>query len=384
MRTNIWRVIGLVSVAVVLRPPVTSVGPVVPDISLDLGLGALAVSLLTTMPVVCFGTGAFLGPALMRKLGRERLVAVLLFVMAVVLAARVTDGPILLYAGTLIVGLAIAVGNVVVPALVKQDFPHHIGLVTGVYTGVLAGSAALSAALSVPVAQWHESGWRASLGLWALVALIAFLLWLPQVRGSAPAVDVRTVRPRELLRNPTAWAVTAFMGLQSLGFYAMVAWLPALLQDRGSTPVQAGLWLSLLTIVGVPFGLIIPARASRQMNQVNAAIIVSLINIVGAVGLWLDLPYVAVWIVILGIGQSTAFPLALTFIGLRSANVEITGQLSAMSQGLGYLIAALGPVLMGALLSVTGDWFWAMALMVLAMIGQLIAGIYAGRNRLIG
>lgn len=384
MSTFFLRVVGIVAIALVMRPPVTSVGPVLPEIRADLGLGSLAAGFLMTLPVVCFGTGAFLGPSLIRRLGRERLVAVLLFVLAVVLAARLVDGPIVLYAGTILVGLAIAVSNVVVPAIVKQDFPRHIGLMTGIYTGVLAIAAALAAAISAPIAHSSSMGWRAALGVWALVALVAFFLWFPQVRGARADPTARTVRPTKLLASPVAWAVTLFFGLQSLGFYAMVAWLPTILQDRGFAPAQAGLGLSLLAVIGVPFGLVLPARAAARANQVGATVFVTAVSIVGTLGIWLALPWPYVWIIILGIGQGMAFPLALTLVALRSSTVEITGQLSAMTQGIGYLVAALGPIAMGAAFAVTQSWNVSLLLLMLVLIGMLIAGIVAGRARTLG
>jgi CP family cyanate transporter-like MFS transporter len=234
------RVVGVVAVAAVLRPPIAGVGPVLSEVQQDLRLSAAAVSALTALPVLCFGAGAFAGPA--RRLGLYAALAAVLAVLAAGLLMRVAQGPTVLVAGTVVAGAAIAVANVLLPAGVKQDFPRHVGVMTGLYTATLSGFAAVAALTAVPLSSWTTSGWRGSLLTWGGVAVLALLLWLPQLRSRAsrPATLVAPHPAHRLLLSPQALALTVFMGLQSLTFYSVLTWLPALLTDAGWSPVEAG------------------------------------------------------------------------------------------------------------------------------------------------
>lgn len=381
-RGALLRVVGVVAVAAVLRPPIAGVGPVIGPLRDDLALSATAVSALTALPVLCFGAGAFAGPALARRLGTDRALAAVLLLLTVGLGVRVLGGPGLLVAGTVAAGIAIAVANVLLPAVVKQDFPGRVGAMTGVYTATLTGAAALGALLAVPLAEWTGLGWRGSLGAWTAVAAAAVLLWAPQlVRGDGPHSAPATPQPaRRLLRNGRAWAVTAFMGLQSFAFYSFLTWLPSLLVDTGYSPAAAGALLSLGTVVGIPTALVVPARAARLPDQRGIALATSALIASGFLGLLLA-PGTAtvVWVVLLGLGLGAAFPLALLLVVLRSSTPAATGQLSAMAQGVGYLFAATGPFLVGAVHEVAGTWGPALLLLLAAVALQAVAGWVAGR-----
>jgi MFS transporter, CP family, cyanate transporter len=225
-------------VAFNLRPAVASVGPVLPEVRADLSLSGVGASFLTFLPVLCFGLLAVAAPRLARRRGIEPVLLGMLVVVAVGLAGRVVDGSGLLYLGTALAGGAIAVGNVLVPPLIKRDFPDRTGLMMGVYTMAVSGSAALAAGLTVPVGDAIGFGWRGALGVWAVPAVLAAAIWLPQVRAHT--------RPGEpppgpsLVRNGLAWQVTVYFGLQSLSFYAVLAWLPSIYREYGMSPAAAG------------------------------------------------------------------------------------------------------------------------------------------------
>jgi CP family cyanate transporter-like MFS transporter len=373
----------VVAVALVLRPPIASVGPVLSEVRADVGLSAGAVSLLTALPVLCFGAGAFAGPWAARRLGVDGALGAVLALLAVGALVRVTAGPTLLFAGTVVAGAAIAVANVLLPAVVKADFPRRVGLMTGAYTATLSGAAALSALVAVPVADVHDVGWRGALGLWGVVAVVSLLVWLPQVlrRGPAAGAVLEAPHPaRRLLTNRRALAVTAYMGVQSLGFYVVLTWLPSLLRDHGYPAATAGALLSLATVLGIPVGLVLPALAARRPDQRLVVIALTAVTAAGFAGLLLAPDTLTVlWVALLGVGLGASFPLALLLVVLRSSGPAVTGQLSAMAQGFGYLVAAAGPFVVGALREATGSWGPPLVLMLACTALQAVAGWSAGR-----
>jgi CP family cyanate transporter-like MFS transporter len=254
-------------VAFNLRPAVASVGPVLPEVRTDLSLSGVGASFLTFLPVLCFGLLAVAAPRLARRSGIEPVLLGMLVVVAVGLAGRVVDGSGLLYLGTALAGGAIAVGNVLVPPLIKRDFPDRTGLMMGVYTMAVSGSAAVAAGLTVPAGDAIGFGWRGALGVWAVPAVLAAAAWLPQVRAHT--------RPAEpppgpsLVRSGLAWQVTVYFGLQSLSFYAVLAWLPSIYREYGMSPAAAGLLLSVAGLVQIPVALVLPPLATRAANQVG-------------------------------------------------------------------------------------------------------------------
>lgn len=381
-----WTVLGVLVVATALRPLVVTVGPVLPDLQADLGLGAVPAALLTALPVACFGLGAFAGPTLARRIGLDAGLTAALALMVLGATVRVLGGPSLLFSGTIVVGAAIAVANVLLPALVRRDFPRRVGLVTGLYTSTLSVTATLSALLAVPLADRSGAGWRGPFTFWAVAAAIALLAWLAH-RRTITVVDPMTTQPPagalRLLRNSTARGLTLFMGLQSIGFYTLAAWLPSLLQDNGLSPATSGALLSVATVIGIPAGLLLPLLAGRMRRQSGLTVVTSVITAAGWAGLLLAPGAAVLWVILLGIGTGSSFPLALVLIGLRSRDASITPQLSAVVQGVGYLIAACGPLLVGVLHDVTGGWALPLYALLALTVAQGITGWAAGRDRLI-
>jgi CP family cyanate transporter-like MFS transporter len=367
-------------VAFNLRPAVASVGPVLPEARADLSLSGFGAAFLTFLPVLCFGLLAVAAPRLARRSGIEPVLLGVLVAVAVGLAGRVVDGPVLLYLGTALAGGAIAIGNVLVPPLIKRDFPDRTGLMMGVYTMAVAGSAALAAGLTVPLGDVLGSGWRGALGVWAVPAVLAAAAWLPQVRAhTRPA---RSPSGPSLARSGLAWQVTIYFGLQSLSFYAVLAWLPSIYREYGMSPAAAGLLLSVAGLVQIPVALLLPPLASRAANQVAHIAGSTLLIGLGLAGVLLaptSLPYL--WAVLIGVGQGACFALGLNLFVLRTRRVHDTARLSAMAQSIGYVICAFGPLLVGLLHEATRSWAIPLILLLALLVPQLVCGMLSGRAR---
>lgn len=377
-------VVGVLLVAANLRPALASVGPVLTELRADLGLSSTSAALLTTLPVLCFGALAPFAPRLARRHGIEPVLGVALALLAAALLVRLAGGPALLFAGTAVAAGAIAIANVLVPALVKREFPARTGLLMGAYTTTLAGTAALAAGLTVPATAAVGGGWRTGLGVWALLAVVALVAWLPEVRrnSSPPAPPPGAGEVCALLRSPLAWQVTAFMGLQSLAFYAVLAWLPTVYQDEGWSAASAGALLSVSVLVQMPGSLLLPVLATRARDQRVPAAATSLLTAAGLLGIVLA-PTAGAWLwaVLLGIGQGGSFALALTLFVLRGGSTADTARLSALAQTAGYLLAAAGPLLLGVLHDASGGWDVPLLLLVAVSAAQVVAGVLAGRAR---
>jgi CP family cyanate transporter-like MFS transporter len=370
-------------VAANLRPALASVGPVLSDIRSDLGLSGTAAALLTALPVLCLGGLAAAAPALARRWGMEPTVALVLGVLVIGLVLRVLGGPGLLFAGTVAAAGGIAVANVLLPALIKRDFPAGTGTMMGVYTMALSGSAAVAAGLTVPIGVAVGRGWRGALGVWALPAALALLLWLAFSRGhTAPEAQ----RSRSsLLRSPLAWQVTVFFGLQALVFYAVLGWLPSVYRDSGYSAAAAGFVLSLSALVQIPVTLLLPrfaGRASGQRIDVAAATLLTGAGLGGVLLAPTAAPYL--WAVLLGAGQGAAFALGLLFFVLRTRDSADTARLSALAQTAGYLLAGTGPLLFGALHDVSASWTPPLVLLLVLLVPQLWTGLLAARPLHVG
>ncbi|MDN5859249.1 MAG: MFS transporter [Pseudonocardia sp.] len=377
-----WVAATIVLVALNLRPSVVGVGPVLAEVVADEALSATAAGVLTALPVLCFGVLAPVAPRLARRLGIERSLLVAMLVLVVGCAVRALPGAVALFGGTVLIGAAIASGNVLMPALVKRDFAHRTGMMTAAYSTSIALGGALGAAATVPLAHGLGLGWRAALGTWGLWALAAALCWLPQLR--------RVARPNGpgphatgLYRSAVAWQVTAFMGLQSLGFYATTSWLPAVFVDRGFPAVTAGVLVATMAMSGIVGGMAAPVLAARSARQGGLAV-----GITGTVALGLAGVLVpgaeAIACVVLGVGQGAALGLSMTLMTVRAPDSAHAAQLSGMAQSIGYTMAAAGPFAVGALHDLTGGWTVPLLVLLALLVPQALTGALAGRARHVG
>jgi CP family cyanate transporter-like MFS transporter len=377
-------VAAIVAVALNQRPAVVSVSPVLRDIRTDTGISAALAGLLTTVPVLCFGAFAPIAPRLARRFGLESAVAVSLGLLAVGIALRLLPPVVLLYAGSLVAGSAIALANVLLPAYVKREFQRP-GAVMGMYSASLNVGAALGAAVTVPLGTALGLSWRGALGMWLVLALVALALWLP-VAGTGR--EHRTVGPDVagggswvLLRQPLARQVTTYLGLQSVQFYSVAAWLPTLLADSGVPVGEGGVLLGVSNVIGAAGALVAPSLAGRMRTQRPLILAVGACYAIGLTGLAVAPATVTLlWITMFGIAQGAGFALALTLIVLRSPTPLVAARLGGVAQCLGYLVAAGGPLLLGALHDLTGGWEWPSGVLVAVLVPMSWFGWQAARN----
>jgi CP family cyanate transporter-like MFS transporter len=372
-------VLSVVAVAFNMRTAIGEIPPVLPD----LGLSSAGQSILATVPVVCFGLAALTAPALRARLGEERgLLMVLVVLLAGVLVRAAWPGGGL-FPGTVFVGCAIAVMNVLVPSLVRRRFSGHVGLMMGVYSTALVAGGSLAAATTVPLRDASGGSLHLALGIWALPVVIAIAAWLPQRRHRAlPPVAGGREAIRALGRSPVAWYVTLFMGMQSLLYYAPLSWLPAIHRDQGIDASRAGLLLSILNLISIPTTFLAPVLAHKMRDQRAAVAGTVALTVVGLLGILLAPASTAlVWVILLGLGQGAALSLALLMIVLRAADDHTAARLSSMAQGFGYLLAATGPLVMGLLHGATGGWDAPLVWLIALCAVELLAGLAAGKAR---
>ena len=373
--------LGLVLVALNLRPALSSMAPVLGDVSRGLGLSGSQAGLLTTLPVLCLGLFAPLAPMLARRFGSERVILGVLLCLAGGIALRSNFGSFGIFAGSLIAGASIGVIGVLLPGIVKRDFPAHAGSLMGVYTMALCLGAALAAGATVPLSHHFGDDWRLGLGVWLIPAVVAALIWLPQARQGHGAHHA-AFQVRGLWRDRLAWQVTLYMGLQSSLAYIVFGWLPSILIGRGLSPTEAGLVLSGSVIVQLLSALTAPMLATRGKDQRLAIVIVMVLTLAGLFGcLYAPLGGLWGWAVVLGIGQGGTFALALPLIVLRSRDAHVAAHLSSMAQGVGYTLASAGPFAVGLVHDLSGGWGavgW-----IFAVIGAaaIVFGLKAGRTQ---
>lgn len=371
-------------VAVNLRPAVASVGPLLPEIRAELGLTASHLALLASAPVFCFGLFAPAAAWLVGRYGLYWAIAVVNAVVALGLLLRPSGGAGLLFLGTATAAAGIGAANVLVPSLIKLEHPQRVGALMGLYTVAVSGAAAVAAAVTVPLEQALPFGWRGALGVWALLALLTTAAWV--VRAARVSTHERGTRQpagaRSMLREGLAWQVMTYFGLQSLNFYATLLWLAPLFRSEGVSPTRAGLLVSLTTLVSLPSSLVVPSIAVRSTSQLPLVLTAAGFAGGGVLGLLLA-PAAApiVWVVLLGIGQGAGFSLALTLVVLRTGSHRDTAVLSAMTQAGGYLIAGLGPLVIGAVHDVSRSWTPPMAVLLALVVLQVAPGIGAARPR---
>ena len=372
--------LGLILVALNLRPALSSMAPMLSEVSKSLGLSAVQAGLLTTLPVLCLGLFAPLAPVLARRFGAERVVLGILLMLAGGIIVRSSFGEIGLFAGSVMAGASIGVIGVLLPGIVKRDFPKQAGTMTGVYTMALCLGAAMAAGATVPLSEHFDKSWALGLGFWVVPAFVAALFWLPQVGGQKHGAHNVAYRVRGLLRDPLAWQVTLYMGLQSSLAYIVFGWLPSILIGRGLTPTQAGLVLSGSVIVQLASSLAAPWLATRGKDQRLAIVVVMLLTLSGLFGcLYAPINGLWGWAILLGLGQGGAFSLALTLIVLRSRDAHVAANLSSMAQGFGYTLASMGPFAVGIVHDWTGGWTAVGWIFGVIGLGAIIAGLGAGR-----
>ncbi|HKV18027.1 MAG TPA: MFS transporter [Mycobacterium sp.] len=371
---------GFVAIGLSQRSLLVAPAPLTPQLRADLDLTAGAISVLTVLPLLCFGLFATVAPKVAQQWGLDRCILGSAALACAGVVVRSAPGVAALFTGSALIGAGVAVNNVLLPAMIKRDFSARTGLALGCYTILLNGGAALASATTVPLADDLHLGWRIALALWGVLPVLGVLLWAPRVAGSPARARAEGIGPRvRLRRSRLAWAVSVFMALQSLLYYALIAWLPSILVDTGMPPRDAGATAAVMSIAGMALSFLVPIVAMRIRSQRSLVALSTASFGIGLVGLIVAPGAAAMWwMLALGVGQGTGIALALSLLVLRTRTAGEAAQLSGMAQTLGYLVAAAGPLMFGIAHDHTGRWTAALVASLVITAVMLAAGWAAG------
>lgn len=384
-------IIGIVLAALNLRPAITSLGALLEEVRVGLGMSGSLAGLLTSVPPLCFAVFGIMAPRLARRFGPAAVVCAGMAAVALGVAIRpFLGGTAGFLAASALALMGIAVSNVLMPVIVKRWFPDRVGSMTGLYSMALSLGTAGAAAVTVPLTDALGGSWRTGLALWGALAVAAVVPWLPLVRERGRTGEPRTGRTAgaapasdglRITRSRTAWALAGFFGLQATAAYITMGWMPQIFRDAGVPAGTAGLLLAVTMAMGVPLAFVIPRIATRLPHQGPIVAVLGVCGLAGYAGLYLAPASGAwAWALLLGIANC-AFPLALTMVGMRARTAAGVVKLSAFAQSAGYLLSIPGPLLVGVLYQHSGGWGLPIALMAGLMIPQITMGVLAGRNR---
>ncbi|MGR7574689.1 CynX/NimT family MFS transporter [Klebsiella aerogenes] len=375
-------IVGILFIAATLRVTFTGIAPLLDAIRAEYQLTTAQTGLLTTLPLLAFGLVSPLAAGVARRFGIERSLLLAMVIICLGIGLRSLPSAAWLYIGTALIGCGITLGNVLLPGLIKRDFSGHVARMTGAYSITMGAAAAAGSAMVVPLAL-AGFGWRGALLLLMVFPLLALLLWLPQARRQAttPMTGSGAAHNRGIWRSALAWQVTLFLGINSLVYYVIVGWLPAILQSMGYSEAQAGSLHGLLQLATAAPGLAIPLVLHRLKDQRGIAVLVALMCVVSTLGLWLLPGQAVIWTLIFGFGSGATMILGLTFIGLRASSAHQAAALSGMAQTIGYLLAACGPPLIGKIHDAYGDWHIPLIIVALIAVVMALFGALAGRAR---
>lgn len=385
-------IIGIMVLAANLRCSITSVGPVLDFIAGDNNMSAGTAGLLTSIPLLGFAAFSPIAPAVAARLGMERTLWASITVLAAAIVLRSVPTPGAIWVGTIGLGGAIAFINVLLPPLLKRDFPSRIGQLTGIYSAVQGAVAALASGIAVPLAGADGQGWRLSLGIWAGLAIVGMAVFAPQLAKRStpdvvPAIGAGRDGPKQY-RSPwgsaLAWQVTIFMGLQSLSFFVTAAWIPSIEQAMGGSAARAGWHLFLFQVAGLVTSLLTSALLRRVRDQRGLCIAGTLCSVVEFAGILVYPDAMVVWMIFAGLGSGSCIVLGLSLFGLRTEHHRQAAALSGMAQSVGYLIAASGPTIFGLLHDIDSGWALPIGAVLAGLVIQLVMAALAGRDRYIG
>ena len=379
-------ILGILCIAMALRAPFTGVPPLMGMIRGELGLSSAAAGMLITLPLLAFAGVSLFAAGLARRFGLERTLFAAMLLVAAGIVVRTQGGAGGLYAGTAVIGAGIALGNVLLPSLLKRDFPQRVAGLTSAYVLTMGLAAGLASAVAIPLASLPEGGWRFSTLCMLALPLVSLLLWLPQLANHTPPAATTAHAPHgvRLWRSPLAWQVTLYLGINSFVFYVAVSWLPAILLDAGYTAERAGSLHGFLQLASSAPALFLAPVLRRLKDQRAAAFGAAASSFVAFAGLIAMPAWGALWIALLGLGTGAGIILGLAFVGLRASHAQQAAALSGMAQCVGYLFAATGPALVGGLHDRLGGWGIALGVCAALCAAMAIAGLYAGRAIQIG
>jgi CP family cyanate transporter-like MFS transporter len=371
---------AVVLLALNLRSVLAGLTPLVPDVRADLGLSGAAAGVLTTLPVLCMGAFAPVAPRLAARVPMERALVACALLTAAGTGIRGLGTTASLFAAGLAIGVAIALAQALLPVLIRTRYHASSGLLTGAFSMALVLGSVLAAGAAVPLER-ALGGWEWSLAAWALPALVAALVWLPA--ALRPGTTVARGGGAPLRGSLLAWSVSGFFGIQSMAFYASLSWIPSILEDGGWSSEAAGGLLAFGALCGLVPAFLVPVLAARGSDQIALLLAIVLVPAAGLAGV-LVLPDLApLWMVLIGFGQSGALGLALALPIQRGGDAPTVASLTAMALCVGYLVAAAGPWLLGAVHDLSGDWTAPLLVLLAITLAELVPGLPAARDRTI-
>lgn len=385
-KSMVLLLIGIIFISSTLRAPLTAVGPIIFYIKDGLDISNVLAGFITTIPLIAFAIISPFAPIVARRLQMEKTLFLAIMLLAFGIAIRSSGTPFFLLFGTAIIGVAIAFGNVLIPSFIKLKFPLHIGLLTGIFTVSMNLSAGIGAGVSYPIAEGTAFGWQGALGFWSILAIVACIVWIPQIKWKQQIVtnapETSPLKAKSILRSPLTWTITLCMGFQSLIFYTTAAWIPEILQTQGMEAEKSGWMLSIMQFSQLPMTFIISILAGRMKDQRLLVAVFTICYMVGFLGLlYGSLSLAILWMIFLGLGGGASFGLVMMFFSLRSRTPMEAANLSGIAQSIGYLLAAVGPVFFGFVHDMTGSWDTPMLLFIVTVSLLFLAGMHAGRDR---
>lgn len=367
-----------------LRSPITAVGPVIDDIKAALSLSNTQAGLLTSIPLLVWA--AFSSPignfSVRYQIEKVILVSILLLIVG--LYFRIFDSVSLLFLGSAIMGFAICIANVLMPAFVKKVFPEHLGLMTGVYTVAMNLTAAFATGYSINMAEMSQWGWKMSLGIWILPTAFTLFIWLTQLRNPAEkplANSQDNVAVPKIIQSRLAWDISIYTGLQSMMYYSFVAWIPKVMMDYGMDPEVAGWVVSWFLLATLPVTFVAPIIANKMKNQKAMMWLLWILLMVSfLLILFYKTRFIYTAAVLFGIANGFSFSLAMLFFSLRTKSSLVTVKISGMAQSIGYFIAALGPIFFGKIFDVSGNWNYSFYFLVINCVLILYFGLRSSKR----
>ncbi|NIF32224.1 CynX/NimT family MFS transporter [Enterobacter sp. Cy-643] len=377
--------LGILMIATTLRVTFTGAAPLLDMVRDALALSTAQIGILTTLPLLAFAVVSPLAAGIARRFGTERSLFGALLIICAGIALRSAGHAALLYIGTAIIGCGIAMGNVLLPSLLKRDFPGQVAKLTGAYSLTMGVAAALGSVMVVPIAL-HGFGWSGAMLSLMIFPLLALIVWLPQL-GSSTVMNLSgnpALHSRGIWSSPLAWQVTLYLGINSLVYYVIIGWLPSILISHGYNEAEAGSIHGILQLATAIPGLFVGLILSRLKDQRGIAALMALLWCLATLGLWLLPAFSIFWVSLGGFGSGAAMILGLSFIGMRTGSAHQAAALSGMAQCVGYLLAAFGPPVMGKIHDITGSWAIPLLGCALLSVVMGVFGAYAGRQKEIG
>lgn len=381
-------VLVLVLVSSNLRSPITSVGPVLNQISNSLHLNNLQSSMLTSIPLMMFASCSVLVSKFSHRFSINRFLLYALIILSFGLFMRVFGSVWTLFTGSVFIGLGVCIGNVITPGYIKNNFPRQIGLMTGIFAVSMNLTAALASGYSVSIGEWTGYGWRGSLGIWLVIALLAlFVVVLELLLNKSKSKQVGNPLVKSdfnMFKSKQAWNISIFMGLQSLVYYSLISWLPAVLGDYGMQGNEPGWILFVIQISMIPITFVGPIIANKMKDQKVMIVFICVLMLTSILMFaWLKSEWIYVTAVLLGLSNGLSFSLSILFFSLRTKSSANAIKISGMAQSVGYLIAAFGPAIFGKLHDADASWQWSFYFLALSITAMFYFGMKAAKRKFV-